>query len=365
MQRDQMLKEMTRTIEELRAFNEIGKTLTSTLDISEVLSIIMEKMSQLMKPTNWSLLLVDQDSNELYFEIAVGEGAEKLKGVRLPIGEGVVGWVATEGAPILVTDAYKDERWCKKMDDMTKFQTRSILCAPMMSRDTVLGVIELVNSQPDAFSESDLRLLSSLSAFAAIAIENARNFQRVQELTVTDDVTSLYNSRYLHEAIEREFERSRRYGHHFSVVFFDLDHFKQVNDRHGHLHGSRLLAEVGELIKGQLRLVDIPTRYGGDEFVLVLPQTSKDQAVHVARRLRMALNGAVFLRDEGLEVRVTASFGVASYPEDAGNKDDVLRYADEAMYRVKETTRDGIQIADPRPPPPRPSPLKGEGAISR
>ena len=149
------------------------------------------------------------------------------------------------------------------------------------------------------------------------------------------------------------------------IVVVDVDGLKQVNDRHGHLCGSSLLAEVGEMIKEQVRSVDVPTRYGGDEFVLVLPQTSKDQAVHVARRLRLALNGAVFLRDKGLEVRVTASFGVASYPDDAVNKDDVLRLADEAMYRVKETTRDGIQIADSRPPPSQPYPSKGEGALSR
>ena len=143
MQRDELLKEMTRTIEELRAFNEIGKTLTSTLNIGEVLSIIMEKISQLLRPTNWSLLLVDEDAKELYFEIVVGEGAEKLKDVRLPLNEGVVGWVTTNAQPILVTDATKDERWCDKMDDMTQFQTRSILCAPMVVRDSVLGVIEL------------------------------------------------------------------------------------------------------------------------------------------------------------------------------------------------------------------------------
>ena len=219
MQRNELLKEMARTIEELRAFNEIGKTLTSTLNISEVLAIIMERISKLLRPTNWSLLLVDFETNELYFEVVVGEGSEKLQNVRLPNGQGIVGWVASQGEPILIQDAHQDGRWCNKMDDMTKFQTRSILCTPMKSRETVLGVIELVNSQPNAYSEADLRLLSSLSDFAAIAIENARNFQRVQDLTVTDDVTSLHNSRFLHVALDREFERSRRYGHKFAVIF--------------------------------------------------------------------------------------------------------------------------------------------------
>ena len=142
-----------------------------------------------------------------------------------------------------------------------------------------------------------------------------------------------------------EYERSRRYDLTFSIIFFDLDHFKTVNDRFGHLCGSRLLQEVGDLVRLSLRTVDIPTRYGGDEFVIILPQTPKEQALHVTRRLRLALNERVFLVNEGLEVRVTASFGVSNFPDDAQSRDDVLRLADEAMYRVKETTRDGIQIA--------------------
>lgn len=348
MQGEQLLKEMTRTIEELRVFNDIGKTLTSTLDISEVLSLIMQKTSQLLKPTNWSLLLVDQETSELYFEIAVGEGSDKLRDLRLPMGEGVVGWVAKEGKPLLVSDTLKDERWCDKVDDMTKFSTRAIACVPMMVRDSCLGVIELVNSEPNSFSPGDVRILDSLADFAAIAIDNARNFTRIQELTVTDDLTMLYNTRFLHEALDREFERSKRYGHQFAIIFFDLDHFKQVNDRHGHMAGSKLLVEVGELIKEQIRSVDIPTRYGGDEFVTVLPQTSKDQAFHVAQRLRVALNERVFLESDGLDERLTASFGVAAYPEDAITKDDVLRLADEAMYKVKNSTRDGILIAESR-----------------
>lgn len=344
-----MLAEMTRTIAELRVFNEIGKALTSTLDIREVLAIIMERISDLLKPTNWSLLLVDPETDELFFEVAVGEGSEKLKHVRLPMGEGVVGWVAREAKPILVDDATRDERFCDRMDEMTKFQTRSILCVPMVSKETVLGVIELVNSRPDAFSKSDMRLLNSLADYSAIAIENARNFQRLQEITVTDDVTSLYNSRYLHEMLEREFERAQRYDQPFSLLFIDLDHFKTVNDRFGHLCGSRLLKEVGDVFKAQIRSVDIATRYGGDEFVILLPQTPKEQAVHVARRLRLSLNESHFLQGEDLDVRITASFGVSAYPQDGGSKDEVLRLADEAMYRVKETTRDGIEIAEALP----------------
>lgn len=345
MEREELLREMERTIAELRAFNEIGKALTSTLQIREVLAIIMQKISELLKPNNWSLLLLDPEKNELYFEIAIGEGAEALKNVRLPLGEGVVGWVAREKTALLVGDAQSDARFCKKMDEMTQFMTRSILCVPMMARGQLLGVVELVNRDAFTFNEDDLRVLGSLVDYAAIAIENARNFLRVQELTVRDDVTTLFNSRHLHEMLEYEFERSRRYAQDFSVLFFDLDHFKQVNDTHGHLCGSKLLHEIGELIRENLRLVDIPTRYGGDEFVIILPQTNREQALLVARRIRSALNERCFLQGLGLSIHITASFGVATYPCDSRNRDDILRLADEAMYRVKERTRDGIECA--------------------
>jgi diguanylate cyclase (GGDEF)-like protein len=129
------------------------------------------------------------------------------------------------------------------------------------------------------------------------------------------------------------------------VLFIDLDHFKQVNDTHGHLIGSKLLAEIGYLIKAQLRLIDYAFRYGGDEFVILLPQTGKDSALVVARRLRDNLRTSTFCTDEGLNLNVRASIGVATYPHDAKSPHDIIRQADEMMYLVKNTTRDNIGIA--------------------
>ena len=131
-------------------------------------------------------------------------------------------------------------------------------------------------------------LPAGLCDYAAIAIENARSVEKIQELTITDDCTGLYNARHLYKTLETEVYRSARFGYEFTVLFIDLDHFKQVNDTHGHLIGSKLLAEIGYLIKAQLRLIDFAFRYGGDEFVVLLPQTGKDSALVVAKRLREA-----------------------------------------------------------------------------
>ena len=176
-------------------------------------------------------------------------------------------------------------------------------------------------------------------------LENARHLRRMQELTVTDDCTGLYNARHLNHVLEGEIYRSSRFGHEFSLVFMDLDQFKKVNDAYGHLIGSKVLGRIGELIKGQLRVIDSAFRYGGDEFVLLLPQTSKQNALVMVRRLKEALNSSVLLTTDGRKVRMTASYGVAGFAADGSTAPELLRAADQAMYRVKSAGRNGIALA--------------------
>jgi diguanylate cyclase (GGDEF)-like protein len=348
-----LLRDLRRTVRELAAFNEIGKTLTSTLDIREVLKMIMQKVEELLSPENWSLLLVDDASGELYFEAAVGNGADAIRGQRIQRGEGIAGWVAQEGEPVLVSDAQHDPRFASRFDRSSSFQTTSILAVPLRSKDRTLGVIELINNRPrsedgTAFSEDDVRTLASIADYAAIALENARNFQRIQELTIVDDHTGLFNSRHLHRQLEIELVRARRFGHPISVVFLDLDHFKAINDTHGHQSGSTLLREAGQLLVKHLRTVDIPVRYGGDEFVFLLPEIDRAQAHACALRLREAVSAHVFLASDRAPVRITASFGVASFPEDASSGEELMREADLAMYRAKQGGRDQVRSADER-----------------
>ncbi|HUB09189.1 MAG TPA: sensor domain-containing diguanylate cyclase [Myxococcales bacterium] len=345
MEAKDLLRELKRTVDELAAFNEIGKTLTSTLDIREVMRIIMQKVSELLKPQNWSLLLVDEKKNELYFEIAVGEGAEKIKGLRIQLGEGIAGWVAREGVPVTVTDVRQDPRFSARFDEVAHFNTRAVLAVPLRCKGRTLGVIEVINGfSAQDFSEDDVRTLASIADYAAIALENARNFQRIEELTVVDDHTGLFNSRYLYRQLEVETVRARRFGHPLSIVFLDLDHFKTVNDTYGHQLGSQLLREVGSVLLSTLRAIDVATRYGGDEFVVLLPETDRAQAKLAAERLRQAMGERYFLKDHGLAVRITASFGVATFPDDASSADELMRKADMAMYQVKESGRDGVRL---------------------
>src|SRR5438445_7527989 len=212
---------------------------------------------------------------------------------------------------------------------MTKLETRSIICVPLRSKLRVLGVIQLVNVHMEHFTDQETFFLQSLCDYAAIAIENARSVEKIQELTITDDCTGLYNARHLYKTLDSEVYRSARFGHEFTVLFIDLDHFKQVNDTHGHLVGSKLLSEVGYSIKAHLRLIDSAFRYGGDEFVILLPQTSKDQEMVACKRLLDVLRGTKFLQEEELNLIVRASFGLASYPADAKTSHEIIRQADE------------------------------------
>ena len=268
-----LLRELQRTVDELAVLNEIGKALTSSLDIGEVMHVILAKVSELLKPSNWSLLLKDHATGELYFHAAVGEGSDRLLGLRLKPGEGIAGWVSQHNQPLLVPNVHADPRFASRFDKASRFHTKSILCVPLTFKDRTLGVIELVNGPRDgAFHEEDLRILGTVAEFSAIAIENARNFHKVQELTVLDDHTGLFNSR--HQAVAA----ARR---------------------------------IGGQIARQPLLADKP--YG--------------------------------------PIKLTASLGVAAFPDDARDPENLIRRADEAMYHVKASERGGVFAAvSPKPP---------------
>ncbi len=338
---------------ELTVFHELGKALTSSLQLDQVLRTIMEKINEVLHPDTWSLLLMDTDKYELYFQIATGKGAEALKNVRIKVGQGLAGWVAQSGEAVVVPDTTKDSRFFAQVDEKTKMETRSIVAVPVRFRDHCLGVIELINcvGPEGCFSQRDLALLEALADYAAIAIENARHVQRIHELTITDDCTSLYNARHLNFMLDTEIYRSHRYAFEFSLIFIDLDHFKYVNDTYGHLMGSKLLSEIGEAIKEKCRMIDLAFRYGGDEFVVLLPQTSKENALSVARRLHKLIRETAWLKEPGLNVNITASVGVASYPTDSRTKAELLHLADEAMYFVKNSTRDSVAASGTTIPP--------------
>ncbi len=334
-----------KTAERLAILTDIVKTANSILEPRKVIDTIMAKVQQLIPSEAWSMLMVDEERKELAFELALGEKGKDVSSFRVKIGEGIAGWVAETGKPTIVNDVSKDPRFASRFDSETHFKTRSILCAPLISRGRTIGVVQVINRVGGKFTKIDLDLLLTLVEPCAIAIENAVLFQRTEQLTITDDLTKLFNSRYLNLYLTREIKRCKRHGIPLSVIFLDLDGFKGVNDQYGHLAGSKTLTEVGAILAEAVRESDILARYGGDEFVAVLPETPASGALVIAERIRKSIESHAFLKEQGVEARISASFGIASYPDHALTPEGLIQKADQAMYRVKERDKNGIEVA--------------------
>ena len=329
----------------LRVFHQVARALTQTLELEDILRAIMEKMTGFFNPERWSMLMVDERTQELYYPIAAGETSESLKHLRIPMGEGLAGMVASTGNPLVVPDVSLDPQWSAFSRAHPELRIQALACIPIRSGDKTLGVIQLFNYKVDVMSEYSQSFIRMLCDYAAIAIQNARSVEKIHELSITDDCTGLFNARCLYTMLDEQVDlATANRSHQFSLLFVDLDHFKDVNDTHGHLVGSRLLAEVGNLMKRSLGASNACYRYGGDEFVALLPGLGKHAAIAATMQLWGQLRESRFLSGAGLSLTLAGSFGLATFPEDGNNVQAIIKAADTQMYAAK-TTRDNVSVA--------------------
>ncbi len=331
-------------LDDLLVFHQVARSLTSSFDLETILRTILEHMERFIEAELWTLLMLDEERQELYYAIAAGGEEASLRELRIKVGEGVAGWVVQHGKTLLVPEAQDDPR-VKQARGAQPHTVRSVIALPLRGRKGTHGAIEIFNPRAEQLTDYTIAFLHILADHAAIAIENAHDVARIQLLTITDNATELFNVRHLYDVLGRELEQCSQLGLPVSLAFLDLDRFKLVNDAHGHLIGSELLASVGRRLRELSRDHDICFRYGGDEFVILMPQTGPEGALKQATALNAALMKTEFKMTNGLKLRIGASVGVATAPADGATVHAVIGSADTRMYWVKTHGRGAVQGA--------------------
>jgi diguanylate cyclase (GGDEF)-like protein len=329
---------------------------------------ILERANDFVPSAAGSILLDDPRAklagtqiNRLTFIAVFGPTSGKLLGQRIPANDGIAGRVYTTGAPYVSPDLAHDPYFSGETDLESGFTSRTIIGVPVIVGESICGVLELVNrldGQP--YEARDLNLLHIFAGYISSSIQNALDAIRARELARRDDLTGLFNDRFLHGRLHEEIERAENDGTDLALLFLDLDDFKRINDTHGHLAGSRTLTELGGLLVGAAPAGAVCARYGGDEFVVVLPGADAGRAIATAEELRRQIAARTFLAAPTAEGRpplclrhITASVGVCSYHEHVASRGEAerrenafLRLADTAMYDAKHRGKNCVVVAD-------------------
>ncbi|MBI5970085.1 MAG: sensor domain-containing diguanylate cyclase [Deltaproteobacteria bacterium] len=299
----------------------------------------------------------------LYFVACFGKGSSALADTALPVNVGIVGQTYQSGKPYISKTVKEDSRFYSGIDRKTKFRTKSIVCAPIRLKGQTIGVIELINRLNGiAYTKNDLTLLKIFAEYTSTLVQNSLDAKMFAELSMSDNLTGLFNDRYFYSRLAKEALTARKHGGDLSLVFLDLDRFKEVNDKHGHLAGSMVLTEVGRIIRGTLpRESSKAARFGGDEFVVILPGLNLEKSSEYAEKLRRSVEDYTFLRHAlyrgakpiMLSGHITISIGVASLranvkPVGSVNevRDALIRQSDTAMYKSKENGKNRYTAAE-------------------
>jgi diguanylate cyclase (GGDEF)-like protein len=338
--------ENVRLYAELRASSvraEVLRRMTASITAGRDLASVVPAFAaelQLLVPFDRLACGFVNESGDYIEMVSHPQGTAWGLGSVLPIVGSGPGSVALNDRAVVQGDLVLDRRYledAKLLDE----GLRSCVLLPLRSGERTIGVLALGSLAARRFDDTAVGHLQPLADAVALAFENVRLLQKTREMSITDEVTPLYNFRHFHQSLDRELKLVKRHGGVLSLVFLDLDRFKPINDTYGHLRGSRTLREVGFLIRAAVRDTDIPARYGGDEFVVILPQTDGRSALVLADKLRSLIEGHTFLQEEGIDARLGASLGVATFPIEAATKEDLIRLADKRMYEDKETRRTG------------------------
>ncbi len=341
--------ERQRDIAELQAVSEVARR-AAALDLGATLDSVSESFRRVTTSDSVAVYLWDVRAEQLGMAaisydpvLFPAEHAEGLRERKLALGEGITGWTAQHREALLLDDVAADGRALTLRG--ASLENRSAIVIPLVVEDRLVGVVRGIKIGLRAYTEDHFRFAQTLALQAALAIAAAEAHQEIRRLSVTDELTDAYNIRHVMQRLREEMEFAKRHDDAVSLLVIDGDAMKVVNDRYGHAEGNRLLVAATESMRAALRLSDVLGRFGGDEFIVVLPRTDAREAHVTAERLRLAVAVHEFRNSWGEPIRATVSVGVATYPHDAGSADDLFRAADRALYAAKQAGRNRVVAA--------------------
>jgi diguanylate cyclase (GGDEF)-like protein len=319
---------------------KIGRSVTSTLELDEVLRRIVEASVWLTHAEEGFLALLEEESGQLHLRAAKYSAEDRSRTVYLPVSDTLIGSVVRTGQPLRTTKA----EGALPIRVATGFLVHSLLYIPLLSKGRTLGVLGVDNiASQRGFSGTEEAQLASLADYATVAIENAHLYNQLQQQAITDELTGLYNRRGLFELGRREVERSLRFNRQLPALMIDIDHFKQVNDTYGHAVGDQVLRVMAERFRRNVREIDIVGRYGGEEFVILLLENDLASAEQVADRLRQLISNIPFQTTKG-SIRITVSMGLTAVSAEVGDLAALLQRADQALYLAKNSGRNRVVV---------------------
>ena len=337
IQKARLLQEAQRRAREAETLQQASAAVSSALRLDQVLDQVLENLERVVPYDSCALFLKEED----HLRVVAARGfphPEQVKGQRFPARDELLLQSLKNRVPLILPDAQQDARY-KRWGDAA--HVRSWMGVPLIKRNAAIGFLTIDHSQPNVYTENHAKLALAFANQAAAAIENARLFESVQRMAVSDPLTGLFNRRHFFELAEKEFYRARRYGKALALVMMDLDDLKKINDSYGHLTGDQLIIFVAEQCRQQLRKADLAARFGGDEFILLLPETGLDAAMQAAWRLRDAVTKG-FSDEKGGVVVSGVSLGVSAIDAGCNSLELMVNRADQALYTAKQQGKNRV-----------------------
>jgi diguanylate cyclase (GGDEF)-like protein/PAS domain S-box-containing protein len=326
---------------------EVSQTIVEAkVNAEAIYKAIHQAAEQLMATESFVICMYSQ--NDSIEAVYLTDRNGRAKNQVFPVGEGMSGYVIAHGKPLIIHDMLVEEQTARENGlEFIHFGSpdiiRSILTVPMRLGGNVIGAISAQSYRPNAYNEDDLTLLDMLASYAAIALENSRLFKKIQRLAITDSLTDIYNRRHLFVLGQREFNRARRFNRPLSVIFIDIDHFKDINDQYGHRTGDQVLILITRTIQEQIRDIDVMGRYGGEEFLIFIPEVELEATRNIAERIRVSVE-QMLSSSRFSNTQVTISLGVVSLTDDIPSLSALVSRADAAMYDAKRNGRNRVSV---------------------